>query len=65
MSARKPLEPDCDGGIFCLVPGHLTATPRGRGVTCYGHIPLTAGQNKTLRERRRLAEALTTPTKEQ
>lgn len=57
MSPRKPLDPDCQGGIFCEVPGHVKTrltVPGGkvRARATVSHIPLTVGQRKTLRERR-------------
>ena len=51
MSARKPLEEGCTGGIFCEVPGHLKKYV-WRAQTRISHIPLTQGQHKTLCERR-------------
>lgn len=51
MSARKPLEPDCTGGIFCPIQGHSTTTRSMGNSIIWSHIPLTAGQRKTLRER--------------
>lgn len=52
MAARKPLEPGCDGGILCTVPGHVGGRRYASGRSRFGHIPLTLGQHKTLRERR-------------
>lgn len=52
MSARKPLEVGCTGGISCEVDEHIQAVRNGRGTT-YRHIKLTFGQRKTLMERRR------------
>ncbi len=57
MAQRKPIEDDCNGGIFCPVKGHVkvlvfASTPLGARRTRTSHIPLTAGQSKTLRERR-------------
>lgn len=50
MTARKPVEPGCNGGAFCPIPGHVTR--RGVGATfTLSHKPMTAGQRKTLRER--------------
>jgi len=53
MTARKPLEEGCTGGIFCPVPGHLKKN-LSRARTRISHIPLTHGQHKTLMERRRV-----------
>jgi len=52
MSARKPLEEGCDGGVFCPVEGHVRPieVAGGRGII---HAPLTLGQQRTLSERRR------------
>ncbi len=57
MSARKPLDEACTGGIFCPVQGHVKVrvfVPRGKVLarSRTSHIPLTDGQRKTLRERR-------------
>ena len=60
MTARKPLDPDCTGGIFCKVPGHVVnkgvkeyyVSGKVRSRVKFSHVPLTAGQRKTLRERR-------------
>lgn len=51
MADRKLLDEACDGGVFCPVAGHATATRRGQSVRV-SHIKLTAGQQKTLWERR-------------
>ncbi len=45
------LHPDCDGSVFCRVPGHVYTTPLRDG-TRYSHIPLTIRQRKELDERR-------------
>lgn len=68
MAARKPLDPDCEGGIYCPVPGHVKTTltvPGGkvRARVKFAHIPLTVGQRKTLRERRARHNHLTRDTK--
>jgi hypothetical protein len=52
MSARKPLEEGCTGGIFCPMPGHVRTRSNGLGRATTSHIMLTRGQSKTLRERR-------------
>lgn len=52
MSARKPLEEGCTGGIFCPVERHVGVRILGGNRRRISHIPLTSGQNKTLRERR-------------
>lgn len=49
--ARKPLPEACTGGIDCPVPEHV-GTGTGRWSRRYRHIPLTAGQSRTLYERR-------------
>jgi hypothetical protein len=49
---RKYVHPDCDGGIFCPVPGHVVRRSQGSGRWRIAHVPLTAGQNRTLYERR-------------
>lgn len=56
MSARKPLHPDCTGGVFCPVGGHVTVVRRSTGNTEIKHIRLTRGQEQTLRERRAAAK---------
>lgn len=57
MAPRKPLDEGCDGGVFCPVKNHVRATRFNMqtGETTWAHIPLTAGQRKTLMERRREA----------
>jgi hypothetical protein len=51
MSKRKPLEPGCNGSVMCPVRGHVTQRPnRAKQVWSFAHVPLTAGQRKTLRE---------------
>ena len=50
---RKPLDPDCDGGIFCPVEGHVRGRATGAGRFNVSHVPLTKGQSKTLFERHR------------
>lgn len=53
MSARTPLVEGCNGGVFCKVPGHVYKVPlRKPGEWRITHIPLTRGQEATLRERR-------------
>ena len=54
MSARKAVEPGCDGTVLCPVPGHVQSWSNGATQTSR-HIPLTPGQRKTLREYRRPA----------
>lgn len=51
MSARKPLEDACTGGLFCPVRGHVSVG-LGARPNVISHIPLTLGQTKALRERR-------------
>lgn len=53
MSARKPLDEGCIGGIWCEVPGHVSRIHKGGGQWVVKHIPLTRGQQKTLWERRK------------
>lgn len=48
---RKELHQDCDGSIFCPVNGHVSQVTAGAFVR-HSHIPLTAGQSRTLYERR-------------
>jgi len=52
MSARKPLEEGCDGGVFCPVEGHVRSIEIG-GMMGIIHTQLTLGQQRTLIERRR------------
>ncbi len=54
MSARKPLDEACTGGIDCPVQDHVRVGT-GRWTRRWSHIPLTAGQSRTLSERRVLA----------
>jgi hypothetical protein len=49
---RKYVNPECDGGIFCPVEGHVTRMSTGSGKWRIGHIKLTPGQLRTIRERR-------------
>lgn len=49
--ARKPLPENCTGGIDCPVEDHVR-TGTGRWTRRWAHIPLTAGQSRTLYERR-------------
>lgn len=49
---RKPLAENCNGGIWCPVDGHVGRRDLGGGSWHISHIRLTAGQQKTLRERR-------------
>ena len=53
MSARKPLDPDCNGSVTCPVEGHVITRIRKRdGRIKWKHTPLTLGQRKTHRERK-------------
>lgn len=53
MSARKPLDPNCDGSIFCPVQGHVAKRWMPfQQKEHWAHIPLTVGQEKTRRERK-------------
>jgi len=54
MSARKPLPENCNGSIDCPVDDHLLVKRYKNGRTWFGHIKLTAGQEKTRRERKGL-----------
>ena len=56
MSARKPLDERCDGGVLCPVEGHVTSRTAS-GAVRFSHIHLTRGQNETLWERRTAARA--------
>lgn len=49
--ARKYVHPDCDGSVFCRVAGHVQQVIIGAN-TRHSHVPLTAGQSRTLYERR-------------
>ena len=49
----KPLHPDCTGGIFCAVEGHVRTRSIGPGRYATTHIPLTKAQNRALRDKRR------------
>lgn len=53
MAARKPLPTNCNGSIDCPVLEHVGVARNGVGFRVT-HIHLTAGQRKTLRERRAL-----------
>lgn len=52
MNARKPVDPNCDGSVICQVDGHVLGRWSG-GNRVFEHIPLTNGQQKTIRERNR------------
>jgi hypothetical protein len=49
---RKPLDPNCEGGVLCMVQGHVKKTYTSSTKWRIAHIPLTPGQRKTLDERR-------------
>jgi hypothetical protein len=53
MSARKPLEEGCIGGVWCEVPGHVIRVNHGKGRFTIKHTPLTRGQEKALWERKK------------
>lgn len=55
MSARKPVEPGCDGSVLCQVRGHVTSRLTVHGHIAFSHVPLTVGQRKTIREQARAA----------
>jgi hypothetical protein len=52
MSARKPLPENCTGDYLCPVGGHVIMRGGGHHKRQRNHIDLTAGQKKTLAERR-------------
>lgn len=55
MSARKPLDPECNASVTCPVAGHVTTRIRKRdGRITWRHVALTEGQRKTHRERGRI-----------
>ncbi len=53
MTARKPLPEGCDGGVNCPISGHVVMRGGGHWRRTWGHVDLTSGQRKTLRERQR------------
>lgn len=53
MTARKSLDPECDGSILCTVSNHTFVRHYLNGKMTFLHISLTKGQRKTLSERRR------------
>ena len=44
--------PQCDGSVFCRIPGHVQITKQTRNGTTYSHVHLTAAQRRDLEARR-------------
>jgi hypothetical protein len=57
MGTTKPLHPNCEGGIFCPVEGHVERITKGGGRFTIRHIPLTRGQDRELDRRREAKNA--------